>query len=146
MTYRIIAVVLLMAVVAAGGCDDFDSADQDALIAGFDTAVEAVDATDVDGPNETTSKDLTYITGSGLTDGGVETALERAISGLLADGMEVGDPTPVQDGAVVAAHDDTIAVRIAVFPKAGLVEAPEGMSIVQISVAPADAGLAWTPE
>lgn len=76
----------------------------------------------------------------------METALERAISGSRADGMEVGDPTPVQQGAVVAAHDDTIAVQVAVYPQAGVNEAPEGMSIVNISVAPVDAGLAWTPE
>jgi hypothetical protein len=145
-THRIVALVLFVAVLAAAGCERAGSADRDALIAGFDAAVEAVDATDVDGPNETTSKDLSYLTGSGLTEGDVEAALARAISGLHADGMEVGDPTPVEDGAVVAAHDDTIAVQIAVYPKTGLVEAPEGMSIVQISVAPADAGLAWTPE
>lgn len=75
------------------------------------SAGEAVDATDVDGPSETTSKDLTYITGSGVTEGDVETALARAISGLHAIGMEIGDPTSVEQGAVVAAHDDTIAVE-----------------------------------
>ncbi len=98
-----------------------------------------VDATDVDGPNETTSKDLTYITGSGLTEGDVETALARAISGLHALGMEIGDPTSVEQGAVVAAH-------VAVFAQAGLSEAPEGMSVVQIGVASVDVDLAWAPE
>jgi hypothetical protein len=145
-THRIVALVLFVVVLAAAGCERSGSAEQGALIAGFNAAVEAVDATDVDGPNETTSKDLSYITGSGLTEGDVEAALERAISGLRADGMEVGDPTPIEHGAVVAAHDDTIAMQIAVYPKAGVVEAPDGMSIVQISVATADAGLAWTPE
>jgi hypothetical protein len=146
-THRVVAIALFVAVVlTAAGCEGAGSADQDELIAGFDDAVEAVVVTDVDGPNETTSKDLTYITGSGLTEGDVETALERALSGLRAIGMEVGDPTPVEQGAVVAAHDDTIAVQIGLYPRAGVNEAPEGMSIVQISVASADAGLAWTPE
>jgi hypothetical protein len=143
-TYRIVSVMVFVAVVAAG-CEHAGSADRDALVAGFDAAVEAADAIDVDGPNETTSKDVTYFTGSGLTEGDVETALARAVSGLLALGMEVGDPTPVEQGAVVAAHDDTIAVQIAVFPRAGVIDAPEGMSIVQIGVASVDAGLAWTP-
>lgn len=146
MTHRVVAVLVSVAVLAAAGCEGAGNEDRDSLIAGFDAAGEAVDATDVDGPNETTSKDLTYITGSGFTEGDVETALERAISGLRADGMEVGDPTPIEEGAVVAAHDDAIAVQVAVFPKAGLVEASEGMSIVQISVAPVDVELAWTPE
>jgi hypothetical protein len=145
-THRFVAILLFVAVLAAAGCEGAGSSDQDALVAGFDAAVEAVGLTDVDGPNETTSKDLTYITGSGLTEGDVETALERAISGLRADGMEVGDPTPAGEGAVVAAHDDTIAVKVGLYPQAGVNEAPEGMSIVQISVAPRDAGLAWTPE
>jgi hypothetical protein len=130
---------------AAAGCGDDESSELGVLVAGFDAAVEAVDASEVDGPNETTSKDLTYITGSGFIEGDVETALERVVSGLSADGMEVGDPSAVEDGAVVTAHDDTIAVQVAVFPRAGVVEAPAGMSIVQIQVAPLDAGLAWTP-
>jgi hypothetical protein len=145
-THRVVAVVLFVAGLAAAACESAESADHDALIAGFDATVEAADVTDVDGPNETTSKDLTYITGSGLTEGDVQTALERAISGLRVIGMEVEDPTPVEQGAVVAAHDGTIAVRIGLYPRAGVNEAPEGMSIVQIAVASADAGLAWTPE
>lgn len=146
MTHRFGAALLSGALLIAAGCGDDGSSDQDALIAGFDAAVEAVGASEVDGPNETTSKDLTYITGSGLVEGDVDMALERAIDGLRADGMEVGTSTPVEEGAVVAAHDDTIAVQVGVYPRAGVNEAPAGMSIVQISVAPVDAGLAWTPE
>lgn len=144
--HRVAAVVLVVAVVASAGCGGAGSADQDALVAGFDAAVAVVQVTHVDGPTETTSKDLTYITGSGFTEGDVETALKRAISGLLANGMEVEDPTPVEEGAVVAAHDDTIAVQVGVYPRVGVNEAPEGTSIVQISVAPVGAGLAWTPQ
>ena len=49
--------MLVVAVVASAGCGGAGSADQDALVAGFDAAVAVVQATDVDGPTEPRSTD-----------------------------------------------------------------------------------------
>jgi len=114
--------------------------------AGFDAAVAAVAASGVDGPDETTSKDVTYLTGSGLVDSDVDAAVEQVASGLRAEGWEVTDPQPAGDGTAVVASDGNVAVQFAAFSRVGTNDAPEGMTIVQLQVAPVDAGFDWTPE
>jgi len=111
--------------------------------AGFDAAVAAVAASGVDGPDETTSKD---VTGSGLVDSDVDAAVEQVASGLRAEGWEVTDPQPAGDGTAVVASDGNVAVQFAAFSRVGTNDAPEGMTIVQLQVAPVDAGFDWTPE
>lgn len=141
--HRALTVVTALAVVAFAGCDDGD-ADTDALRAGFDAAVEAADVDEVDGPNETTSKDVSYLTGSGLIDGDPASAVEQVAAGLRDDGWDVSEPTPAGEGMAVVANDGTVAVQVGVYTTVGVNAAPEGSVIAQIQVAEVGAGLAWT--
>ena len=97
---RILAVVAAVVVLAVAGCGDGGS-DSDVLRAGFDAAVDAAGVNDVDGPNETTSKDVSYLTGSGFVDGDPDIAVEQVAAGLRDDGWDVSEPTPVGEGMTV---------------------------------------------
>ena len=143
--HRILAVVAALAVVAVSGCGD-DSSDSDEVRAAFLAAVEAADVGDVDGPNVTTSKDVSYLTGSGVVDGDPESAAEQVASGLRDDGWDVSVPAPAGggEGMTVVANDGNVVVQISVYTQVGVNIAPQGTVLAQIRAAPADAGLAWT--
>jgi hypothetical protein len=136
----------LGAVGVVGCADDDGGFDQEALRAGFDAAVAAAAVSDVDGPDEATSKDVRYLTGTGRVDGDVDAAIEQVTSGLWAEGWEVSDLQPAGDGIAVVARDGNVAVQFAAFPRVGTNDAPEGRTFVQVQVAPIDAGFDWTPE
>jgi hypothetical protein len=139
-------VAVVLSVTGGVGCSGDDAAGREAMRAGFAAVAAAVDVDDLDGPNETTSKDVTYLTGSGLVEGDPDAAVDRAVSGLRAAGWEVSEVRPGGggDGLRVVASSRDVTTQIAVRSVAGLTEAPEGSSIIQIAVASSDAGLAWT--
>jgi hypothetical protein len=142
--HRILAVVTALAVVAAAGCGD-DSSDSDEVRAAFLAAVEAAAVGDVDGPNVTTSKDVSYLTGSGVVDGDPESAAEQVASGLRDDGWDVSEPAPAAwGGMTVVANDGNVVVQISVYTQVGVNIAPQGTVLAQIRAAAADADLAWT--
>jgi len=143
--HRMLAVVTAVAVVAVAGCGD-DSSDSDEVRAAFVAAVDAAAVGDVDGPNVTTSKDVSYLTGSGVVDGDPASAAEQVASGLRDDGWDVSEPAPAGggDGMTVVANDGNIVVQISLYTKVGVNTAPQGTVLAQIRAAPADAGLAWT--
>lgn len=147
MTRRAVAaaVVMLSAAATGVGCSD-DTADVEEILAGFAAVAAAVDVDELDGPNETTSKHITYLTGRGLVEGDPEAAADRAVSGLRDAGWEVREIGPGGGGAGVrvVANSGDVTTQIAVYSVAGLNAAPEGSSIIQIAVAPDDAGLGWT--
>ena len=142
---RILAVVTAVAVAAVAGCGD-EGPDPDEVRAAFVAAVDAAAVGDVDGPNLTTSKDVSYLTGSGLVDGHPESAAEQVASGLRDDGWDVSEPTPAGggDGMTVVANDGNVVIQISLYTKVGINNAPQGAVLAQIRAAPADAGLAWT--
>ena len=141
--HRILAVVTAVAVVAVAGCGD-NSSDTDEVRAAFVAAVDAAAVGDVDGPNVTTSKDVSYLTGSGVVDGDPESAAEQIASGLRNDGWDVSDPAPIGEGMTVVANDGDVVVQISVYTEVGVNIAPQGTVLAQIRAARADAGLAWT--
>lgn len=75
-----------------------EGADPDEVRAAFVAAVDAAAVGDVDGPNVTTSKDVSYLTGSGVVDGDPESAAEQVASGLRDDGWDVSEPAPAAAG------------------------------------------------
>jgi hypothetical protein len=130
------------AALFVAGCSDGDTG-SDELRAGFDAAVTAAAASDVDGPNETTSKDVSYLTGSALVDGEPEVAAEQVAAGLRDDGWEVSEPAPLDEGMTVVANDGDVVVQVSVYTQVGTNTAPDGSAIAQIRVASVDSGLAW---
>jgi hypothetical protein len=142
---RILAVVTAVAVAAVAGCGD-EGSDPDEVRAAFVAAVDAAAVGDVDGPNVTTSKDVSYLTGSGVVDGDPESAAEQVASGLRDDGWDVSEPAPAGggNGMTVVANDGNVVIQISLYTKVGVNTAPQGAVLAQIRAAPADAGLAWT--
>ncbi|HSL74451.1 MAG TPA: hypothetical protein VK853_08285 [Ilumatobacteraceae bacterium] len=129
--------------MAVAGCGD-KNFDSEEVRAAFVAAVGAAAVRDVDGPNVTTSKDVSYLTGSGVVDGNPESAAEQVASGLRDDGWDVSEPAPIGEGMTVVASDGNVVVQISVYTQVGVNIAPQGTVLAQIRAAPADAGLAWT--
>lgn len=144
----IVAVVALVPLVAGlAGCDDDPDTARAGLEAAFDSVGDAAGATDLDGPNQTTSKDITYVTGTGVVTGSPDEASAALVVALEADGWDVGEPEASGGGVVVVAvtPDGAAAAQVGLYSTVGTNAAPAGSSILQIQVADIDAGLAWTP-
>lgn len=142
---RVAAAVAL--ILCLSGCDDGESeSGQAGLEIVFDTVVVASNATDVDGPDQTTSKDINYVTGTGLVAGTPDEASAAVAGSLEANGWDVSEPTPTEGGLIIVAvtADGDAAAQVSVYSAVGTKRAPAGSSILQVQVADADAGLDWT--
>lgn len=106
--------------------------------------VGLMEMTDVDGPNPTTSKDVEYWTAKGLADGDTATVMAGIRSRLVAAGFDVAEVEDLSDdGQVVGAWQDDVAVQAAVYARVGVNDAPLGRRWVQVGVASTNADLAW---
>ncbi|CAN5577959.1 hypothetical protein BH20ACT2_BH20ACT2_19100 [soil metagenome] len=132
---RVLAsVVVAWQLVGCSGGEDID------LSASAEEIVTVLALADVEGPQEVTSKSLTYLTSTGVAPGAPEEISDRAEDTLAGEGWSI---RPSGDDAVVVASRDGVAAQIAAFARRGVNPAPEGSSWVQVSVAEPTEQLEW---
>ncbi|MDZ7676985.1 MAG: hypothetical protein U5K29_00345 [Acidimicrobiales bacterium] len=138
--FRAAAVAVLAAATACGGSDTPD-VDVDAVMA---DALEALELSEVDDPEEVVSKDISYLATTGVADGDVADVADDARDALDAAGFTVDDPVEVPGGLSITASRDGVTVSAAAYAQVGVNPAPEGSSWVRVRAADNETNLAWT--
>ena len=131
--------VAAVAVLLLGGCSS-GGADDPKVRAAADDLITTLGLDNVDGPNKTTSKSISYLGATGTASGStteVSTMVERV---LVEQGWEMRE----SDESRFVASRDGVATQVAVHSKLGSTIPPDGTSFVQLSVAEPTDGLGWT--
>lgn len=133
------ALAAVVATLLLGGCSS-GGADDPKVQAAADDLITTLGLDNVDGPNKTTSKSISYLGVTGTASGStteVSTMVERI---LVEEGWEIRENA----GSRFVANRNGVATQVAVHAKLGGNVAPDATSFVQFSVAEPTDGLGWT--